>query len=159
MQGSRHKVTSIAFSPDGKTLASGSSGSDEIILWNLATRQNISQSLKGHTYPVMSIAFSPDGKMLASGSCTGTNCDSGEIILWNILPMLNTRLTMRWMTGLPLEGHTGYVSDVKFSPDGQMLASGGGGKGNNITILWDISTRERIDLPLRVRKKITSRIS
>ena len=57
---------SVAFSPDGKTLASISNGVN-ITLWDVATGKNTA-TLKGHPLIVFSVAFSPDGKTLASGS-------------------------------------------------------------------------------------------
>ena len=72
-------VESVAFSPDGKTIASGYRD-DTICLWDVNTGQNI-QTLKGHTYWVESVAFSPEGKTLASGSSDGT------VLLWNITPL------------------------------------------------------------------------
>ena len=67
-------VRSVAFSPDGKTLASGSAD-HSIILWDVGNGSQI-KCLKGHTSYVRSVAFSPDGKTLASGS------DDKSIILW-----------------------------------------------------------------------------
>ena len=70
-------MTSVAFSPDGKTLASGSDDND-IILWDVARRQPLGEPLKGHQRDVTSVAFSPDGQTLASGSQDKT------VRLWDI---------------------------------------------------------------------------
>ena len=67
---------SVAFSPDGKTLASGSMD-DSIKLWDVASGKNTA-TLKGHDNDVYSVAFSPDGKTLASGSIDQT------IKLWDV---------------------------------------------------------------------------
>jgi WD40 repeat protein len=57
-------MASVAFSPDGRTLAAGTLNG-EIKLWNLATRREM-VTFKGHTTIVGVVAFSPDGRMLAS---------------------------------------------------------------------------------------------
>ena len=69
-------VESVAFSPDGKFIASGSYDKT-IKLWNVKTGKLI-YTLKGHRDSVLSVAFSPDGKFIASGSADKT------IKLWNV---------------------------------------------------------------------------
>ena len=109
LAGHTNWVNSVAFSPDGKTLASGSSDAT-VKLWDIATG-TLKTTLEGHTAPVNSVAFSPDGKTLASGSSDAT------VKLWDIA------------TGTlkaTLEGHTAPVNSVAFSPDGNTIASGAG---------------------------------
>jgi len=76
LEGHAKAVYSVAFSPDGKLLASGAA--DETIrLWDTASQKELAV-LEGHTDPVFSVAFSPDGKLLASGS------DDKTIRLWGL---------------------------------------------------------------------------
>jgi hypothetical protein len=70
-------VMSVAFSPDGKTLASAS-GDQRIILWDVTTRQPLGAPLTDHHDVVWSVAFSPDGKTLASASV------DPRVILWDV---------------------------------------------------------------------------
>jgi WD40 repeat protein len=107
--GHKYDVKSIAFSPDGKLLAS-SSDDETIRLWDVATGQTVGKPLQGHSGPVNSVAFSPDSKLLASGG-------SGKTIrLWDVVT--------GQAVGKPLEGHSSSVTSVAFSPDGKLLASG-----------------------------------
>ena len=124
LTGHTSTVSSVAFSPDGQTVASGS-WDGTIKLWNLATGEEV-RTLTGHTHRVWSVAFSPDSQTLASGSFDNT------IKLWN----LATGKEVRTLTG-----HTSYVYSVAFSPDGQTLLSGSDDK----TIkLWNVTSGKEV---------------
>jgi WD40 repeat protein len=122
-------VKSVAFSPDGKTLASGSADST-ITVWDIATHRQSGGPLTGHTRSVNSVAFSPNGKILASGGADGT------IRLWDV--------AAHRQLGVALIGHGGAVNSVAFSPDGELVASG----GDDGTIrLWDVATHQELGEP------------
>ena len=120
LQGHTKQVRSVAFSPDGAHLASGSDD-NTVKVWKLGTGQE-PRTLKGHTKWVTSVAFSPDGARLASGSSDRT------VRLWDARTGQELRT---------LRGHTTQVLSVAFSPDGARLASG---SGDNTVKIWDVGT-------------------
>ena len=155
-------ILSVAFSPDGKLLATaGEAG--EIHLWQVADMKPL-LSLRGHLRWILSIVFSPDGKTLASSSDDRTiklwDVSTGQVLrtlqahsswVWSITfspdgetlaSASDDRTIKLWdvRTGQilrTLEGHASLVRSVSFSPDGDILASG----SNDCTIkLWDVST-------------------
>jgi WD40 repeat protein len=101
-------VYDLAFSPDGKTLATASRDKTAR-LWDAATGTPIGAPLRGHTDAVLGVAFSPDGQTLATASWDKT------ARLWNV--------TTGTPFGDPLRGHADAVYGVAFSPDGQTLAT------------------------------------
>ncbi|RKU06398.1 hypothetical protein C6501_18680 [Candidatus Poribacteria bacterium] len=111
-------VHSLAFSPDGKKIASGGWGTSE--LWDVATQRNIA------TFKGSPVAFSPNGRILATGGLYNIN-------LWDAATQQNIAT---------LQFHSwNQVYALAFSPDGKMLASGG--HDGSIT-LWDVATQRDI---------------
>jgi WD40 repeat protein len=118
-------VHALAFSPDDRTLATGSRDYT-IKLWDLATGTE-RRRLTGHTLAVKALAFSPDGRTLASaGGNTFAlttqkimdmlGAKPGEIKLWD--PVTGQERAS-------FQGHSSTVLSVAFSPDGRILASAG----------------------------------
>ncbi|MCP4345428.1 MAG: tetratricopeptide repeat protein [Desulfobacterales bacterium] len=115
-------VSSLAFSPDGTRLASGSSD-NTIRLWDVKNG-TLQKTLVNHTDKVWSVAFSPDGALLASGAA------DNMIRLWDAKNGYDLNI---------VKGHKDEVRSVAFSPDGQWLASG----SNDKTVrLWNIKNLE-----------------
>ena len=120
LTGHSDEVASVAITPDGLTLVSGSDDST-IKIWQLSTGREL-RTLTGHSDEVASVAITPDGQTLVSGSWDNT------IKIWQ----LSTGQELRTLTG-----HSRWVQALAISPDGQTLVSG---SGDNTIKIWELST-------------------
>ena len=121
--GHKGDVFSVAFSQDGKTVASSSK--ESVRLWRTKGEEDL-RSIITHT-AILDVAFSPDGKTLVSGN------EDETVRLWDL------------KTGKPLTtliGHEDKVSNVAFSPDGKTLAS----VGDDTVRLWNVRTGEHLHI-------------
>ena len=125
LQGDTKWLSSVAFSPDGKILASA--GADKTIkLWETATGKERA-TLQGHMDNVFSMAFSPDGKTLASAS--DSPYSPGELITVKIWEVVTGKERATF------QGQADSITTVAFSPDGKTFVSAGPG---NMVKVWDV---------------------
>ena len=131
LRGGADGVRTIAYSPDGGTLASADFDGT-LRLWDTRAGKTLGESLVGHTNEVWGLSFSPDGETLASSSFDGT------VRLWNVedgSPL-----------GAPIDAGVGAVRTVAFSPDGRTIAFGG---SDDTVRLWDVQADMAVGPPLR----------
>ncbi|KAG8754926.1 hypothetical protein FRC12_011050 [Ceratobasidium sp. 428] len=119
-------ITSLAASPDGAYIASGSSDKN-VCIWDVLNWRMMGQPLAGHTREVLVVTYSPDGAYIASGSADQTiriwGTHSGQLFKH------------------PLKGHTGAVTSIAFSPDGTRIASG---SSDCAIRIWDLRDSRQI---------------
>ncbi|KAL0952175.1 hypothetical protein HGRIS_008788 [Hohenbuehelia grisea] len=119
----------VAFSPNGRHIASGSY--DKIRIWDVARGELVMQPIVGHAGTVQSAAFSPDGSLIVSCSW------DTPIRVWDAV---SGELAMP-----PLIGHTDSVNSVAFSPDGIRIVSG---SSDQTIRVWDVARGELVMQPL-----------
>ncbi|WP_174186976.1 WD40 repeat domain-containing protein [Nocardia barduliensis] len=112
-------VYTVAFSPDGALLATGSNEST-VRLWDAKTRQETAPPIKGHSEKARAVAFSPDGALLATGG------DDNTVRLWDV--------KTRQQVAQPISTD-GSVRSLAFSPDGTLLAAAG---TDGFVLLWNM---------------------
>jgi WD40 repeat protein len=117
--------SAVAFSPDGKVLATGNADGN-LQLWNTATEQEIGEPMSSDLNPVAAVAFSPDGTTVAAASSDGT------VQLWNV--------TSQHEAGPAIVASSAAVVALTFSPDGKILATGG---ADGDVRLWDVGTQSQ----------------
>ena len=130
-RGHTGNVTSVAWSPDGRRIVSGSYD-NTLQLWDGANGKPIGAPLKGHTGIVSSVAWSPDGRRIVSGSWDDT------LRLWDG--------ASGKPIGAPLKGHIEPVISVAWSPDGRRIVSG---SYDNTLRLWDGANGRPVGAPLK----------
>jgi hypothetical protein len=120
----KDSVHSVAFSSDGRFMASGSADSNAK-LWDADSGNRI-KAIMRHPSPILCVSFSPDSNILAAGS------EAGTITLWDV----NYKERIK-----TLKGHEDRVWSIRFSPDGTLLASG---SADNTIGLWDMGSGKEV---------------
>jgi WD40 repeat protein len=118
------KATEVAFSPNGKVLASAFGSIAQVSLWDTTSWQGVGQPLTGSQGEVDALAFSPDSRILAAGG------GDKLVHLWDI--------SQGMPADTPLDGQGDIINCLAFSPDGKWLAAGG---ANNTWTIWKMADR------------------
>ena len=129
-KGHEDNVNTIAFSPRGEFILSGSDDKT-LILWDITTQKPVGEPMKGHEGSVNSCDFSHDGKLVVS-------CSADKIIIvWSTKTLKEVRRS--------IEVHSDSINTVAFSPDAKEIVSG---SSDSSLILWNTETLKPIGRPM-----------
>ncbi|GIJ44185.1 hypothetical protein Val02_10710 [Virgisporangium aliadipatigenens] len=132
-------VVSMAFSPDGKWLATGGDFNDWTArVWDVATGKMISPPMGGHQERVGAVAFSPDGTLLASAS------DDRMVRLWDSRTGEQVRTRLE---------HGGPVVAIRFLSAGKLLTAGNV-DGHGVIRTWDLTSGSALPAEIRTTREI-----
>ncbi len=125
-------VDAVAYSPNGKILATGDTHGI-LRLWDVATRRQIGVPLgtPGRAGEIDSVAFSPDGNIVATAG------QEGIVRLWNV--------ATHQLIGKPLTGDLSAINSIAFSPHGGLLAAG---HSDGTVQLWEVASGQQMGAPL-----------
>ncbi|KAF7985989.1 hypothetical protein HWV62_41300 [Athelia sp. TMB] len=124
-------IRAIAYSPDGRTIASGSLNGS-IAVHDANTCDLVAGRIEGHSGAVNAVVYSPDGRFIASAS------DDTTIRVWHAETCE--------AVSEPFRGHSGIINSIAYSPDGQFIASS---SDDHTILVWNVKTREATSEPLQ----------
>ncbi|HEY5894036.1 MAG TPA: hypothetical protein VIT91_12465 [Chthoniobacterales bacterium] len=127
-------VRRLEFSPDGKSLAVGDDYGS-VTIWDIAQHRSVwSAPPIGRGEPVSTLSFSPDGTLLAVGTGEATASSRGSVLVWD---------TVKRREAAKIDGWTGPVWNVKFTPDGKKLIMTGGPYNSRAEgRIWELATKK-----------------
>ncbi|KAG8790561.1 hypothetical protein FRC12_011567 [Ceratobasidium sp. 428] len=171
LRGHSDNVLSVVYSPDGRTIASGSSD-NTLRVWDTVTGAQGVQPIDGHEGAVSAVVFSSDGRLIISGSWDGgirlwdsrtgrparkpinmpigvgsvaVSPDGSKVVGGGYFGVMYTYDAATGAMLFPHEGHRGWVGSIAFSPDGRRIVSA----SNDQTVrIWDVSTGSYVGGPL-----------